>query len=258
MKKVTVTIITLNEEANIGECLESVKWADEIIVSDSNSTDNTVEICRSYGARVYKDKWLGFGAQKNLCQSRASNEWIFNIDADERAAPGLGEEVARVLKEEKNLGYYVPRKNYFGDKWIRHCGWYPDYNLRLYRKDAGRFSERAVHEAVVVEGPMARLATPLIHRTYRDVADYLKRMERYSTLAALEMKKEGRSASTVDILLRPAFTFIKMFILRKGFLEGATGLTLSTLYARYTHKKYTKLREMIQKGEEGEAGGTMA
>ncbi|MFQ5480321.1 MAG: glycosyltransferase family 2 protein [Thermodesulfobacteriota bacterium] len=252
MEKVSVTIITLNEEANIGECLESLKWADEIIVSDSKSTDRTVEICRSYGARVYTDEWLGFGAQKNLCQSRAKNQWIFNIDADERAAPGFGEEVARVLAAGTAPGYYVARKNYFGDKWIRHCGWYPDLNLRLYRKDAGRFSERAVHEAVVIEGPTGRLSTPLIHRTYSGVSDYLKRMERYSSLAALEMKKEGRKAGGADLLLRPVFTFIKMFFLRKGFLEGRTGLTLSMLYSRYTYRKYTKLRELLREG--GPAG----
>ncbi|MFQ5428325.1 MAG: glycosyltransferase family 2 protein [Thermodesulfobacteriota bacterium] len=246
MKKVTATIITLNEEANIGQCLQSLKWVDEIIVSDSSSTDRTVEICRSHGAVVYTDKWLGFGRQKNLCQSRAHNEWIFNIDADERAAPGLGEEIQRALKKGEALGYYVPRKNFFGDKWVKRCGWYPDYNLRLYRKDAGRFSERAVHEAVEVDGPTARLSTPLIHRTYSGVPDYLKRMERYSRLAAEEMKKEGRTTGAVDILLRPLFTFIKMFFLRGGFLEGRTGLTLSMLYARYTYTKYIKLRQMIR------------
>jgi len=252
MKKITATIITLNEEANIGACLESLKWADEIIVSDSKSSDATVKICESYGARVYTDKWLGFGRQKNLCQSRASNEWIFNIDADERAAPGLGEEIQKALQLGNAVGYYMPRKNFFGDKWIRRCGWYPDLNLRLYKKDAGRFSERAVHEAVEVTGPTARLTTPLIHRTYKDVADYLRRMERYSTLAAEEMIKEGRKARAGDIIFRPVFTFIKMFLLRGGFLEGVTGLKLSGLYACYTYKKYIKLRQKIKEGNSGD------
>jgi len=255
MTKITATIITLNEEANIGECLESLAWVDEIIVSDSNSSDGTAEICRAYGARVYSDKWLGFGAQKNLCQSRARNDWIFNIDADERASEGLGKEIQEALQDGGAIGYYVPRKNYFGDKWIRHCGWSPDLNLRLYRKDAGRFSERAVHEAVVVTGPTARLTSPLIHRTYKDVRDYLQRMERYSTLAAEEMIKEGRTPRAGDIMLRPAFTFIKMFFLRGGFLEGMTGLTLSGLYARYTYAKYTKLRQKIKEQGQGEQGG---
>jgi glycosyltransferase involved in cell wall biosynthesis len=245
MKKITVTIITLNEEANIRACLESVaKWADEIIVSDSGSTDRTVEICRFFGAEVFTDEWLGFGAQKNLCQSRARNEWIFNIDADERAGPGLGEEIGRALDKGKAVGYYVPRKNYFGKRWVRRCGWYPDYNLRLYRKDAGRFNERAVHEAVVVDGPTEKLSTPLIHRTYSGVDDYLRRMERYSRLAAEEMMKEGRRTGPGDMILRPGFTFLKMFVLRGGLLEGKTGLVLSGLYAYYTYEKYRKLRAM--------------
>ncbi len=255
MTKITATIITLNEEANIGDCLESLKWVDEIIVSDSNSSDRTVEICKAHGAVVYIDEWLGFGAQKNLCQSRARNEWIFNIDADERAAPGLGEEIQKALQGGEALGYYVPRKNYFGDKWVQHCGWYPDLNLRLYRKDAGRFSERAVHEAVVVDGPTGRLSTPLIHRTYSGVDDYLTRMERYSSLAALEMIKEGRTPRAGDMILRPAFTFIKMFVLRGGFLEGVTGLKLSALYAFYTYKKYTKLRQKTRGHGHGDQGG---
>ncbi len=252
MKKITVTIITLNEEANIGACLESVAgWADEIIVSDSGSSDRTPDICRSHGARVFEDEWLGFGAQKNLCQSRARNDWIFNIDADERAAAGMGEEIARALERGGAAGYYVPRKNYFGDKWVRRCGWYPDYNLRLYRKDAGRFTERAVHEAVVVDGPTERLRTPLIHRTYSGVDDYLRRMERYSRLAAEEMLREGRSTGAGDLILRPGFTFIKMFLLRGGALEGRTGLVLSWLYARYTYSKYEKLRALIREKGRG-------
>lgn len=246
MTKITATIITLNEEANIGACLESLRWVDEIIVSDSNSSDATVEICKAYGARVFTDEWLGFGAQKNLCQSRASHEWILNIDADERIAPGLDEEIREVLREGKAVGYYVPRKNYFGDKWIRRCGWYPDYNLRLYKKETGRFSERAVHEAVEVSGPTARLTNPLIHKTYKDVRDYLTRMERYSSLAVDEMIKEGRRPRPGDVLLRPLFTFIKMYFLRLGLLEGLTGLQLSGLYACYTYKKYTKLRQKIR------------
>jgi len=255
MTKITATIITLNEEANIGACLESLKWVDEIIVSDSNSSDDTVEICKAHGAIVYNDKWLGFGRQKNLCQSRASNEWIFNIDADERVGPGLGEEIREVLRKGKALGYYVPRKNYFGDKWIRRCGWYPDLNLRLYNKKTGRFSERAVHEAVEVRGATSRLKNPLIHKTYKDVKDYLTRMERYSSLAVDEMIKEGRRPWPGDVLLRPLFTFIKMYFLRLGLLEGLTGLQLSALYACYTYKKYTKLRQKLSEQGHGEQGG---
>ncbi len=244
MEKVSVTIIALNEEKNIRDCLESVKWADEIIVSDSGSTDSTVEICREYGARVSSDEWLGFGRQKNLCGDRARNLWVFNIDADERVTAELKAEIAEVIKSGDKAAYYVPRKNYFGERWIRRCGWYPDYTLRLYRKDSGRFTDRAVHETVAVNGPKGYLENPLIHRTYRDVSDYLTRMERYSTLAAEEMFSSGRSAGFTDILLRPPLTFLKMYILKLGFLDGSAGVMLSTLYASYTLAKYAKLREM--------------
>lgn len=243
MEKISVTIIALNEEKDIGECLESVKWADEILVSDSGSTDKTVEICGRYGAKVFNDAWRGFGAQKNLLGDRAANRWILNVDADERVTPGLKEEILKAVEAGGKAGYYVPRKNFFGRKWIRHCGWYPDYNLRLYRKDRGRFTERAVHESVKVDGAAGRLKNPIEHFTYMDVSDYLIRMERYSTLAAEEMRGRGRRAGALDLFFRPAFTFFKMFVLKRGFLHGADGVMLSMLYASYTLAKYAKLRE---------------
>lgn len=252
MEKISVTIIALNEEKNIRDCLESVKWADEIIVSDSGSADATVEICREYGAKVAVEEWRGFGRQKNLCAKRARNRWILNIDADERVTPELRKEIEASVRENGMAGYYIPRKNYFGERWIRHCGWYPDYNLRLYRKDAGGFSERAVHEAVSVEGAKGYLKGPLVHRTYRDVPDYLARMRRYSSLAADEMFERGKRAGMADILLRPLFTFFKMYVLRRGFLEGGTGVILCALYAAYTLAKYARLWEMQTGGGRGE------
>ena len=247
MQKISVTIITLNEEANIRACLESIKWADEILVSDSGSSDRTVEICKGYGAKVFNDEWLGFGRQKNLIAGRARNNWILNIDADERVNPQLREEIGSVLNEGACDGYNITRKNFFGDRWIKHCGWHPDYNLRFYRKDKGSFNELNVHEAVQVNGKTGYLKSPMEHHTYRDVSDYLKRMDRYSALAAEEMFREGRKAGYFDILFRPLFTFIKMFFLQKGFMEGGTGLVLSGLYASYTLSKYAKLWEMSGK-----------
>lgn len=244
MPRVSVTIIALNEEAKIRDCLESVSWADEVLVSDSGSTDRTVEICKEYGARVYSDEWLGFGRQKNLVGDRASGDWILNIDADERVSPDLKDEILRVVGSDGSAGYLVPRKNFFGSKWIRHCGWWPDYNLRLYRKGAGRFIDRYVHERVVVNGRTERLSNPLVHMTYRDVSDYLKRMEKYSSLAAEEMLNSGRVAGLADIFFRPTFTFFKMYVLRRGFLDGTAGVVLSILYASYTLAKYAKLWEM--------------
>lgn len=248
--RISVTIICLNEEANIRDCLESVRWADEIIVSDSGSTDRTREICAEYGAVVHADAWLGFGAQKNLCASRARGEWILNIDSDERVTPELRDEILAVVAAASGAnGYYMPRRNYFGSRRVRHCGWWPDYNLRLYRAGAGRWLERRVHEAVEVSGTTGRLKGALEHRTYKDIADYLQRMQRYSTLAAKEMREEGRRASVSDLLFRPFFTFFKMYVLKLGFLDGALGIMLSWLYASYTLSKYAKLREMDRAGK---------
>lgn len=249
-KKISVTIIVLNEEANIADCLASLDFADEIIVSDSGSADATVEICKSYGATVYTDDWLGFGRQKNLIAERARNDWVFNIDADERVTPGLKDEILRAAEQgEKNgcSGYYVPRKNHFALRWVRRCGWYPDYNLRLYRKSCGRFNERRVHEAVQIDGGKSAcgyLKNPLIHLTYASVEEYLVRAERYSTLGAEELYESGRRARAGDTTLRPMFTFFKMYILKLGFLDGALGFKLSTLYARYTRAKYVKLKAL--------------
>lgn len=244
MEKLSVTIIALNEEGNIRDCLESVRWADEILVSDSGSTDRTAEICREYGAKVFNDEWLGFGRQKNLVGDRARNDWILNIDADERVTPELRMEIEGVLRGGDKAGYRIARKNYFGDKWIRHCGWWPDYSLRLYRKGIGRFLDRFVHESVVVNGPTGKLKSPMVHKTYRDVSDYLGRMQRYSTLAAKEMLNQGRNVGITDVLLRPPFTFFKMFVLQRGFLDGTSGVILSILSASYTLAKYAKLWEM--------------
>ncbi len=249
MQKVSVFIITLNEEDNIRRCLEGVRWADEIVVSDSGSTDRTIDICEEFNAKVYHDRWFGFGRQKNLCMGRTKNRWVLNIDADERVTEELTGEIQRVLEDEERDGYYIPRKNYFLGEWIRHCGWYPDYNLRLFRKDKGGFNERAVHEAVSIDGKVGHLKAPMEHYTYKDITSYIKRMEKYSTLAAQEMVKEGRRSGYMDLLLRPAITFIRMFILRMGFLEGYRGLVLSGLYASYTLAKYAKLWELQGKGE---------
>ncbi len=248
VEKISVTIITLDEEEHIRECLESVKWADEVIVTDSGSRDNTVEICRAFGAKVYSDEWQGYGIQKNLCAGRASNDLILNIDADERVTPELRDEIFEAVKPDI-AGYYIPRKNFFGGRWIRRCGWYPDYNMRLYRKERGRFTERLVHESVRVDGPCGYLKNPIVHLTYNGISDYLERMERYSTLAARQMLDEGKGSGIVNLALRPPYTFFKMFFLKGGVLEGADGFILSGLYSCYTFAKYAKLRELRRGGD---------
>ncbi|GFO70713.1 glycosyl transferase family 2 [Geomonas limicola] len=244
MTKISATIITLNEAANIGACLASLDFADEIVVVDSGSTDRTAEICRAHDrVRFVEHAWLGFGKQKNLAASLAVNDWVFNIDADERVTPRLKESIL-AAEPGSTACFKVARENYFGERWIKHCGWYPDYNMRLYDRTRCAFSERQVHEALVCPGEVGTLQGNLVHRTYTGIADYLKRMDRYSTLAAEELVKAGKRPSLPQLVYKPAFTFFKMFVLRRGFLEGYTGFILSKLYSHYTFYKYSKAIEM--------------
>ena len=245
MNKISVAVITKNEEQNIRACLESVRWADEIVVVDNGSTDETRQICQDFQARVYLEEWKGFSRQKNSALEKTRNEWVLSLDADERVSPDLRQEIEWTLEGNPLCdGYYIARKNFFLGRWIRHCGWYPDYNLRLFRKDRGRFGERAVHEQVELEGKVGYLKNPLEHITYRSLSDFLKRMDRYSTLAAREMRSEGRRYHFYNACFRPPFTFLQMYLLRAGFLEGYLGFLLSILYSFYTFAKYSKLKEL--------------
>ena len=247
MEKISVAIITHNEERNIRDCLESVKWADEIVVVDNGSIDGTLKICQEYGARVYQEGWKGYSAQKNSAIEKAANEWVLSLDADERLSPELRQEIENALQKEPPVdGYWVARKNYFLGRWIRYCGWYPDRNLRLFRKSRGRFRERSVHERVEVQGKTAALNHPLVHETYRSLSDFLIRSDRYSTLAAGEMLRQGRKYHWGDVFFRPPFTFLQMYILRAGFMEGYWGFLLSVFYSYYTFVKYAKLKELGQ------------
>lgn len=252
--KISATIIVLNEELFIGDCLESLDFADEIVVVDSGSTDRTPEICRAHPkVRFHHQEWLGFGRQKNHAASLASHDWIFNIDADERVSPRLKESILRVDPQGARC-YKVARENYFGERWIRRCGWYPDYNKRLYDRRECAFSEKEVHEALECQGKAGELQGNLIHKTYAGLSDYVKRMERYSTLAAQELVKKGKRPGLAHIVFKPVFTFFRMYILKLGFLEGQMGFVLSTIYAHYTFYKYAKAMEMNRSGKGGAQG----
>lgn len=248
LPKISVTIITHNEEENIEDCLKSVRWADEIIVVDSYSTDKTVEICKKYNAKVIAKKWLGYSNQKNLAIDNARNEWILSIDADERITKELLNDIKREFEKENFIdGYYIARRNFFLGRWIRHCGWYPDYNLRLFKRSKGRFIEREVHEKAEVKGETKYLKRPLEHYTYKTLSDFISRLDRYSTLSAIELHKKGRTAGWPHLTVRPVTTFLRMYFLKKGFLEGFYGILLSGLYSFYTFSKYAKLWEMEKK-----------
>lgn len=250
MPPISVVIITFNEEKNVRAALESAKWADEIVVVDSFSTDSTTAICREYTDRVCQEKWRGFSRQKDFAVRQAKNDWVFVLDADERFTPELAAEVKALMQAEaepEKAGYYCPRRNHFGGREIRYGGWYPDYSIRFFDRRKGRFGDRAVHEAVELDGEAGRLKNPMLHYTYSGVSDYLSRMDKYSTLAAGELLKKGRKATASDLLFRPPFTFFKMFVMKQGFRDGLHGLMLAALYAFYTFTKYAKLREMRER-----------
>jgi glycosyltransferase involved in cell wall biosynthesis len=247
MSGVSVVIVTKDEEGNIEDALRSAAEFQEIVVVDSFSSDRTVEICRRYTDRVYQHEWQGYSKQKQLAVDYASNEWVFLLDADERITHELGREVFGSVQSSSSAhdgydGFFVPRKNYFLGKWIRHSGWWPDCTLRLFRKSAGRLEDREVHEKVVVRGKTGLLNNPMEHYTYRTIGDFLRKMDAYSALAAREIRKKGRPGISA-IMLKPFFTSFKMYLLRLGFLDGMHGMLLAVLYGYYTFLKYTRAWE---------------
>ena len=242
--KISATVITLNEERNIPDCLASLEFADEIVVVDSGSNDLTEELCRQNPkVRFFKQEWLGYGRQKNRAAELAVHDWILNLDADERVTPDLRQSIMQA-DLAKFSAARMARENYFGDRWVRYCGWYPDYTVRLYNRTACSFSEREVHESLEHSGRIETLAGNLKHLTYTGIPDYLRRMDRYSTLAAQELFKSSKKCGVITLLVKPVATFLKMYVVRSGYREGRLGLVLSLLYACYTFCKYAKLSEL--------------
>ncbi len=255
----SVAIITYNEELNIRRTLESVKWADEIVVVDSGSTDNTVEICKEYTDKVFHQDWLGFARQKNLAIDKTSCDWVLSLDADEPIEPALADEIRAIISSKASHdGYKIPRKTFFLGKQVRHGGWYPDYNLRLFRKHKGRFEERAVHEAIKVQGTIGRTRHAIEHHAYPDLSSYMSSINKYSSLAVSIMAEKGIGsfkAGTANILLRPVFTFLLKYVFRLGFLDGKPGLVLNLFHSYYVFAKYAKAWEYDQ--SRGRRAGTI-
>ncbi len=244
----SVAIITYNEENNIRDALESVKWADEIVVVDSLSTDNTLEICKEYTDKITSAEWSGFSNQKNRAIKLTTQPWVLVLDADERVSDDLKAEIVRTITDPDSVdGYFISRKNYFAEKWIRHGGWWPDFTLRLFKRERGAFEEREVHEAIKVDGETENLENPILHYTYKSIDDFFVRMEKYSGLAAKELNKSGRKVSLLDLIFRPPATFIRMYFIRLGILDGYYGIILAYLYSVYTYKKYSKFMKLIKK-----------
>lgn len=242
---VSVVIITKNEERNILDALESVRDFKEIVIVDSFSHDRTVEICRQFTDKIYQIEWKGFSHQKQFGIDRTTLPWILVLDADERVTESLKREILEKIKDNDIEGYFIPRKNFFLGKWIKHSGWWPDYTLRLFKKDKGKMEEREVHEKVIVEGKKEYLKEPILHFTYQSIEDFVVKMQRYSTLSAIELRRKNPSkyGILVKMIFSPLFTFFKMFILRLGFLDGLRGLILAVFYGFYSFLKYAKALE---------------
>lgn len=249
--KVSAVVIAYNNESEIRPCLETLRWADELIVVDSRSTDTTEKIAREFTDKVFQHEFHGFGLLRNEAVAHASYEWIFSLDTDERVTPGLRDEILRLLDQGPEAdAYFVPRKNYFLGRWIRHCGWYPDYRQpQLFRKNRMRYREDLVHEGFDLDGRIGYLKEHAIQYPFRDIDHYLAKMDRYSDLMACRMVEEGRRFKALQLVTHPLFTFIKMYVWRAGIFEGMPGLILSGFYAYYTFIKYAKFWERTRESK---------
>jgi glycosyltransferase involved in cell wall biosynthesis len=244
MEKLTVTIITKDEESNIGRCLESVKWADEIVVIDSGSRDKTLEICRRYGCRIIETEWLGFGPTKQLGVKAASNDWILSIDADEELTVSLIKKIMEVLaSKDIHKGYCIKRNSFYLGRMIKFC-WGRDFPLRLFNRNYGNFDEKSVHESVQMEIEVGKIKEPMLHYTYPTIESHVKKINLYSSLGAVQSYEKGKRSSIPKALLRGVYFFIEMYFFRLGFLDGKEGLVLSVVSSYGATYKYLKLWEI--------------
>lgn len=256
MPLLSVALITFNEEVNLARTLASVAWADEIIIVDSGSTDRTLEIARSFQARVIEQPWPGFAAQKNFAISQCAGDWILSLDADEELTAALQQEIRHTITSSAApSAFYLKRRNLFLGRWIKRGGFYPDEKLRLFRRNLPhppQFEDRPVHETICFEGPTATLNADLIHHAYPTLSSYIEHMDRYSSLGAHILVAKGRTSATpftffVNVLLVPALTFKWNYIFRLGFLDGREGLLQHLYHACYTSWKYAKAWELARK-----------
>ncbi len=248
----SVAIVAMDEETNIGRTLASIRWADEVILVDSGSKDRTREIAREYGAKVIEEPWRGYVAQKQYAIDLCTKDWVLLLDADEEVSPGLADEMRAVLADPNALnGYWVPRKNLFLGRWIRHGGFYPDPKLRLFRRGLGVVAGSDPHDRVDLKRGVAprtaQFKNALLHSTYPTLTYYLGHMNRYSSLGAqVAFAKEHRGFSIANIVLRPLTTFFYNYVLRLGFLDGREGLLLHINHAVYVSWKYAKAWELAR------------
>jgi glycosyltransferase involved in cell wall biosynthesis len=239
MPRLSVILITRDEASNIAACLESVAWADEIVVVDSGSTDETPAICRRYTPNLTVTDWPGFGPQKNRALDRASGDWVLSIDADERVPAPLAAEILATIRAPTASGYEIGRLSTFLGRPMRHSGWFPDYVLRLFRRDKGRFSDDLVHERVICDGPIGRLASVLNHHPVLRLEDALRRVDSYSTAGAATLASKRR-VSFASGITHGLWSFLRAYVMRLGFLDGREGFLLAVANAEGTYYRYMK------------------
>jgi len=245
---ITAVIITKDEERNIAACLESLRWVDEIIVVDVCSNDRTIEIARQYTDRVFVRPWPGFGPQKNYGIDQASGDWILVVDADERVTEPLREEITTLLRAGPPadiVGFEIPRRNYFYGRWIRGGGIYPDHQLRLFKRSAGRYDDVLLHERLQLKGPVARLETPMDHYSMESIGAHVKKMARYTTLGAGEKLKVRTQVAALDLAGSHLATIFRTYVLRGGYRDGLHGVIVALFAGMHTFVKYAKAWEML-------------
>jgi glycosyltransferase involved in cell wall biosynthesis len=249
--RLSVIVITHNESTNIADCLSTLAFADEIIVVDCASTDGTPDVARSLGAVVHvTTDWPGFGIQKNRALDLAQHPWVLSLDADERVPAELAKQIRQVVMQDTGVAFEIPRLTQFCGHWIRHCGWTPDYVLRLFRRGSARFSDDLVHERVVVkQGVAGRLAVPLLHYSYPTPSHYWRKLEQYSQAWAHQRFADGQKTSMVRAGLAGVVAFLRSYFFRLGFLDGAMGFAVCTMQAQAAFGKYFALYCLNQKND---------
>ena len=244
---ISIVIITTNEAHAIADCLQSVAWADEIIVVDSGSSDDTIKICKKFGAKVsITDNWPGFGEQKNRALALATKSWVLSLDADERVTPELQKEILQVIKGNAKASYRMPRSSSYCGQFIRHSGWSPDYVTRLFRRGHAKFSNDLVHERLISEEATLTLTSPLLHISYINLDEVLDKINRYSTAGAAMSFSSGKTATLGTAIRHGIWAFIRTYFIRLGFLDGKMGFILAVSNAETTYYRYLKLALLKQ------------
>jgi glycosyltransferase involved in cell wall biosynthesis len=244
--KISAAIVTLNEERNIARALESLRSVDEILIVDSGSSDRTCEIARRRGARVVVEPWRGYAAQKNFAAEAAAYDWILSLDADEAVNDELEAEILELRQAgPKFQAYSMPRLAHYCGRWIRHGGWYPDRKIRLYHRNFGQWQGSYVHESVRTQGPAGELSGHLLHFTCGSLTEHLRTVDRYTALAARELAARNRPVGLRRILLDPAWTVFRTYVLRRGFLDGSQGIAIAWMAGFYTFLKYARAYELL-------------